>query len=355
IALMLLVFRLANPDLKPRTHAFWLLMFIAGAGSSALNHSTQWAYSNCFMPLSLFAAVLIPLATRDLIEPLTGRPRFAALVPAAIVVQFIAWGYDPRAQVPGSADRAALADLDARLATVKGPVFFPAHPMYAWRRDGRTHTHQMGIQDVAFMGGLKDLIPRLRKHEWAAVIVDEQNRVPGLEGAYYEGDRLRWPDHDALRTKTGFLVRPDIIWFAQDAAERLLGPGVSGNFEAGQTGWTPEGDAFGSTPSAQPISGRQGRVVVRSTRAGQGSLRSAPVPIADQRLTFLCAANGAGTVRVHVDGAVVAEKKLPRQKRLQMHRAAIDLAEWRGRAAQIEIVDADARGEVVIDDLRWMP
>ena len=99
----------------------------------------------------------------------------------------------------------------------------PAHPLHAYQRDGAVHLHQMGIQDVGFLGGVRDLPKRLAAHEWAAVVVDEQNTVPGLEAHYYVADRLKYPG-DALRAKTGFLVRPATIWYAQDPVERALRP-----------------------------------------------------------------------------------------------------------------------------------
>ena len=200
---------------KPQTHGFWLWMFIAGAGSSALNHSTQWAYSNCFMPLSLFGSVLIALAVRDLVtlpSESSPGPRWTTLVPAALILQFVALAYHPGEQIPRSADREALAQLDEALSEVEGKVFIPAHPFYAYSRDGVIHTHQMGIQDVAFMKGVQDLAPRLAAKEWGAVVVDERNRVPGLSRHYRLVKRFRWPSPSALKTKTGFLVRPAQLW-----------------------------------------------------------------------------------------------------------------------------------------------
>ncbi|MCA9525475.1 MAG: DUF2029 domain-containing protein, partial [Myxococcales bacterium] len=88
IAALLVAFRWLNRrPIVPRTHGFWLLMFVAGAGASGLNHSTQWAYSNSLMLLSLFASVLIALAVRDLLSPVEGPPRAGWLIPAALLVQ----------------------------------------------------------------------------------------------------------------------------------------------------------------------------------------------------------------------------------------------------------------------------
>ena len=212
IALLMLAHRLLQRPLpEPAslpTNTYFLLMFVAGTGSSGLNHSTQWAYANCFMPIAVFASLFIALVVRDLRALGAG----SALVSGALAVQLVAFAYDPRAQMPGAADYAALADFEAALAEVPGPVFAPAHPFVAWQRDARVHVHQMGIQDVAFMGGVKDLERRLAAHEWAAVVLDEDNRIPGLERHYRLSRKFDWPVKDALRAKTGFLVRPQSLW-----------------------------------------------------------------------------------------------------------------------------------------------
>ncbi len=356
IALLLLAFRAANRGpMRPPTHGFWLLMFVAGAGSSALNHSTQWAYSNSLMPIALFASAMIPLAARDLVTTREGwAPRRAALVPLAVLVQLVAWIYDPVAQVPDAADEAALARLDARLAQVEGKVFFPAHPLYSWQRDGRVHTHQMGIQDVAFMGGVRDLGPRLRAGEWAAVVVDERNRVPGLERSYYVGERFHY-DGDALKTRTGFLVRPGTLWLAQDPTERLLGEGVTANFEGRRwLGWTASGDAFGAKPASRGIKGRQGKALAWSSRKGTGALTSAPVTVSADRLTLLV--GGGGKVEVRVEpaqgGAAIARYRPRKQRRPQLKRVSLDVSAARGRAVRITLHDRDTEGRIAVDDLR---
>jgi hypothetical protein len=212
IALLLLAHRLMQRPLPEpaslQTNTYFLLMFVAGTGSSGLNHSTQWAYANCFMPIAVFASLFIALVVRDLRALGAG----STLVSGALAVQLVAFAYDPRAQMPGAADYAALSDFEAALAEVKGPVFAPAHPFVAWQRDARVHVHQMGIQDVAFMGGVKDLERRLAVHEWAVVVLDEDNRIPGLERHYRLSRKFDWPVKDALRAKTGFLVRPQSLW-----------------------------------------------------------------------------------------------------------------------------------------------
>jgi len=198
---------------------FLLVTFMAGVGSSGLNHSTQWAYANCFMPLAAFGSLLIAKAVTDLTtaaSPEAPAWRGRGLVYGMVCAQFIGLAWDPRAQVPGGVDEAALTSLNERLAAYDGPLFAPAHPMLAWARDGAVHVHQMGIQDVAFMGGLKDLEPKLAAHTWGVVLLDEQNTIPGLAKHYRLAERIAYPDANALRALTGFAVRPESIWVPKD-------------------------------------------------------------------------------------------------------------------------------------------
>jgi hypothetical protein len=196
-----------NRERKLTSDPFLLVLFMAGVGSSGLNHSTQWAYANCFMPIAAFAALLVAKATAEL-APL----RASGCVHAMLALQLLAFAWDPRAEVPNDEDRAALNDLNARLDAYPGPLFAPAHPFLTWTRERQIHVHQMGIQDVAFMGGLKDLEPKLAARTWGAVLVDEQTTIPGLAKYYREAERLRYPGPNTLRARTGFRVRPVSIW-----------------------------------------------------------------------------------------------------------------------------------------------
>jgi hypothetical protein len=220
IAGLLAVHRWRQSVPSPRAlsvDVFFLLCYVAGTGSSGLNHSTQWAYANCFMPIAVFGALFLALIAHDLSR---AAPRGAVLVEAALIVQLVAFAYDPRAQVPDDADYAALDELNDALDAHPGTLFAPAHPFLAWQRDGRVHVHQMGIQDVAFMGGVQDLERRLAAHEWGVVLLEEQNRIPGLERHYRQARRFQWRTPDALRAKTGFLVRPQSLWVPKTAAPR---------------------------------------------------------------------------------------------------------------------------------------
>lgn len=202
---------------------YFLLLAVGGALASDLNHSTQWAYSNCFMPVAAYASLYAGIVFARIVDraaTLEGLGRFAAL-PAAIamLVQLAALAYDPRAQTPDERDFRAARRFEEQLARYPGPVFVPAHPLYAYRRDGTVHVHQMGISDIAFAGGLTDLPYRLERGHFPTVVTDTDCVVPGLEQWYVPVAHLAYEGRE-LYSRTGFAVRPSTLWIHRDVFAR---------------------------------------------------------------------------------------------------------------------------------------
>lgn len=272
------------------TSWIWLWFFVAGCGVSGLNHSTQWAYSNCFMPISIVACVLIALTVRDV---LSTRDQWAkgALV-LALSVQFAALAYNPRAQIPSEADWQAYTELTARLSARPGETFIPSSPFFSYQVSGTFHTHRMGLQDVAFLGGVKDLSRHIGRGRFQTIILGEGARLPGLERHYYEVAGWMAKTRDTLRMKTGYLTRMNSVWLPRypletnqgpkyDEQNRVtqqwLAPETSGTFEtkADFRGWQRSGKAFSgvaSTPYYSWPLGRQGKYVLKSLRGAKGTM-----------------------------------------------------------------------------------
>ncbi|HTU63484.1 MAG TPA: hypothetical protein VMF89_33710, partial [Polyangiales bacterium] len=91
-------------------HAHFLWMWLGAAVASAFNYSTQWAHSNCFMPVGLFGSLYSALVLADLLSQRRAAGT-ALLATCAVLVQYAALIYDPRAQVPSAADRRAVREL----------------------------------------------------------------------------------------------------------------------------------------------------------------------------------------------------------------------------------------------------
>jgi hypothetical protein len=338
--------------------AYWLVMWGSGAVASALNHSTQWSYSNCFMPIAVFGSLAVALTVRSYARAMNLG---AVLVPAAVIVQLIALVYDPRAQIPSGADRDALALLDRRVSAMEGPLFIPAHPFLAFKKTGSIHVHQMSVSDIAFSTGVPDLGPSLVRGDWHTVVVDEDMAIPGLDKSMYVSDKFSY-DRGELYPKTGFRLRPLTVWRLQNTTERSLAPGITGNFEAGTyTGWTETGGAFRTGPATRvelgDLSGLQGARAASSRGAGSaGVLESDPFILEAPRISMLVAGTQGSYVRALRDDGEIARVQ-PTDAHLLSPRSLV-LAGYLGQRIRLQIVDGDsrARGEkhvgIVVDDIR---
>ena len=52
----------------PLPSPYFLWLCVGGAFASGLNHSTQWAYSNCFMPVAVYASLYAALVFAKVVE-----------------------------------------------------------------------------------------------------------------------------------------------------------------------------------------------------------------------------------------------------------------------------------------------
>jgi hypothetical protein len=135
-----------------------------------------------------------------------------------VLIQFGALVYDPRAQVPSAADRAAVRDVLARLAKLPAPVLMPAHPLYGYLRDGTICAHSMGFRDVAQAGGVPGVEERIASGEFRTVVVDTGGRHPeSLKRYYTRVDNFEFEGR-TLYPLTGFLVRPKAAFVRRESA-----------------------------------------------------------------------------------------------------------------------------------------
>jgi hypothetical protein len=359
--------RLAPGNEAPLLPAFWAWMFVAGAIASALNHSTQWAYANCFMPVAVFGSLATALvfgnsgtrtASSGIDIALADHPAIAALLPLALVVQLVALGYDPRKQIPDARDRSAVATFAQRMSDLPGKLLVPAHPLFTYLRDGAVHLHQMGVGDMEYSGGVGDLGGRLSRGEWGAVVLDDGSELPGVEQRYVLSDRLTY-DGRALWTRTGEPKRPLEIWRKNDGKPRELAPGISGNFEGpAYVGWTPVGNGFTRRPIGTSLGGKEGMKVATSRGASEGPSRlvSAPFVLGKPRITFTLAGDEHCHVRAMLGDREIGRATADDDEHLQPQ--SIDLRGFVGQTITLELVDDNAAATrnsssgITVDDVR---
>jgi len=197
----------------PDVYFVWL--WLGSAVASALNYSTQWSFSNCFMPIAAFASLISGITLAEHMDTRMAQSRaqaFTAMLTAcAVLIQFGALVYDPRAQVPSAADRRAVKELHAKLAKFPGPVLMPAHPLYSYLRDGTIHAHAMGYKDVAGAGGVADSERRLKLGAFPTVVLDTKaKRTHALKRYYREQGNFNFEGR-TLKALTGSWVRPETV------------------------------------------------------------------------------------------------------------------------------------------------
>lgn len=201
------------------------VLFLWGAGlvASCLNHSTQWAYANCFMPAVLGASFAVPLTLHRMLEGRSvGVPAIAGALLLVLSFAFASAPlvYVPSAQVPNEEDERAVAAFAAELETLGDKVWVPAHPFAEVARGGRVYAHQMGLGDVAFGGGLGDLSSRLAAREWTAIVLDATADIPNLRADYVRSRPVRYASPNAAMPRTGFRTRPEWVWVPKPSPAR---------------------------------------------------------------------------------------------------------------------------------------
>jgi hypothetical protein len=166
---------------RRRSPALVYAAFLAlvGIAVASLAYGTQWAFQNAYIPGVYFPAVAIAVAAGRLSSTAEGAapPKLRPAVVYALLAASVALlRFDPRPFVPTAADRAAGAELVARLAATDGDVLIPFHPFYAHLAGKRTYLHRMGVLDIwrAHLGAPKGLLEATRSHRWALAVFDDR-------------------------------------------------------------------------------------------------------------------------------------------------------------------------------------
>ena len=334
----------------------WLWFFVAGCGVSGLNHSTQWAYANCFMPISITAAILIGITIKNVFEQ---TDRFGSgCLTLLLVLQFVGVYYTPHKQVPSSDDQRALTAFETRMAKREGNSMVLTNPFLAHRSSKTFHTHRMGLQDVAYLGGVKDLSTLIRRQHFSTIAVGEGDQIPGLQRSYYEGPQLHLPTTESLRMKTGYLTRVRQLWYARSDGERSLAKGVTGTFEGSDdiAGWHFSGKAFEGNSGRVRYGGLggQGRYVLRSDKPTKGRASTQFDGRQNIGINFLI--GGACQdcyVELRDKDSLVGTLRAPR-RRGPLKRVHLRIPRGRKPLSQVRIVvvDNDTKGAIIVDDFR---
>ncbi len=116
-------------------------------GSAWVSRLHTGGYANVLMPAYAAIALLAGLTYAGIVNR---RPRRIAspLMAAVLILQLALLVYPLGAQIPTAADRAAGAQLIARLRALPGPVIVLRHPWYATQAGKGTFAQEEAIGDV---------------------------------------------------------------------------------------------------------------------------------------------------------------------------------------------------------------
>jgi hypothetical protein len=217
-----------SPGGAPRRggRAFFGLLALGMIGSSAALRSYRGGFTNVLLTATASIALLFGLGLHAAIDrargaPAAARRRGGSAIALAAIAQLALLAWDPRAQIPSRADRAAGDDAVRRLRAMPGAVLVPSHP-YLLALAGRPmHVHEMaftdavpgraGVIESSLMLAWRDSIAR---RAWSVIVLDSPDPawlIDPIRRAYRpQGSVMR--DGSSFFTVTGARTRPDRIW-----------------------------------------------------------------------------------------------------------------------------------------------
>jgi hypothetical protein len=212
---------------------FYALVFAGLVGAGFLSRLQWGGYDNVFLPAEAGIAILFGLGGHAVRERLStdsarafGKTLLLLAFYLAIVIQFAGLHYDPRAQLPTAADRAAGDSLLERLARIDGDIFAPAHGFLATAAGKPSHAHGMAFHDTMSWSG-EELATKMRREvehaisvqRFGAIVTDSRwDALTGwgmqrLLGRFYRRQGgLIYERQDVFWPRTGMPTRPDSIW-----------------------------------------------------------------------------------------------------------------------------------------------
>jgi hypothetical protein len=343
--------------LTPRT-ALWCGLLVASLPAGFLPFAKMGGFDNDLVPIVFLAGPVAILIALDLIPE---RSRWIAL--AAASVYLAARLYDPGVFIPGADQKERASRLNELVRELEGGVIIPNHPLLAVRNGHDTpQFHTMPYIDMIGVGLGGGLYPYVASSTARWAILDGREPfVRDIVTRFYDHSG---PIEDTVATMVGFPSSPRFLLERIKTGARA-DVRVLFDFESpAYDGWGKNGDAFSSSPSADPpmpklvVLGAAGRRLASSYPPARGDvatgeLISPPFTIDRSHLSLLVG-GGAGratSVQLLVDGEVAFEAT--GSGSLVMMPVVWDVTALHGRTAQIAILDHDQNpgGHILVDQI----
>ena len=197
---------------------FWPAMFAGMLGAAWRSRLQPGGYDNVLVPAYAAAAILVGIGVGRIARE---TPRWTAAAYAACVLQMALLVYDPRAQVPRAADRAAGEALVRTLQAIPGDALVPYHGNLSRAAGKGIHAHLMQVFDILKLGDARsaalaaDFRAAIRGRTFGAIVLDDRSEYffkADVEAAYVLKAVL-FADPGVFYPVTGGLVtRPQYLY-----------------------------------------------------------------------------------------------------------------------------------------------
>jgi len=205
---------------------FWPAVFVGMVGAAYRSRLQTGGYDNVFMPAHAIAAILLGIAVGTLLEKARQwRIAYTSLTEAAVyagcVVQLALLGYNPAAQLPRAADRAAGEHLLSVLASVPGDVLLPYHGYLPTLVRKPSHAHLMQVHDILKFGDERSAAlseqfrVAIRQAAFDAIIVDDATSyyfMRDIEASYVVQSRVFSEPGVFFQVTGGVICRPEYVY-----------------------------------------------------------------------------------------------------------------------------------------------
>ncbi|MED5371693.1 MAG: glycosyltransferase family 87 protein [Myxococcota bacterium] len=134
--------------------------------------------------------------------------------------------WDPGRLIPDEDDLAAGNALIAQLSEIQGSVFAPQFPWYPYLAGKEPSFPLIALWDIQHKRGPLYQEPSVmtegfQAHRWDAVLCADKPLKYGFQEDYLKAEKISWPQGvrgTAMRTRTGWRVKPAWIWRPKDTA-----------------------------------------------------------------------------------------------------------------------------------------
>lgn len=224
---------------------FWPAVFVGMIGGAYRSRLQTGGYDNVLLPAFAVLAILLGLAVNRLMAVAERRSglawRFgeASLYVACLIQMALLW-YDPRAQVPTAADRAAGEHLVSVLDNLPGDVLVTHHGYLPMMVGKPSHAHMMQVYDILKVSDeqsakLADQFrTAIRARTFGAIVLDDAASyffMQDIDAAYMLQSRVFAEPRVFFPVTGGVIVRPEYIYVPRPIMPAVAGSSAQGRVD----------------------------------------------------------------------------------------------------------------------------